>query len=112
MCRHAANMIGVKKNIIIVNMRVIDIVMSGPVLVWKSGLYETEEGCLSLDGIRKTKCYKEIEVEYFDFNCKREPSLTVFVPELAELVMQEVFILSEKEFEFVFIEGSRKVVKI
>ena len=67
-----ANMIGVKKNVIIVNMGVIDIVMSGPVLVWKRGLYETEEGCLSLDGVRKTKRYQEIEVEYFDFNWKKQ----------------------------------------
>lgn len=41
-----------------------------------------------------------------------EPPLTVFVPELAELVIQEVSILNEKEYEFVFIEGSRKVAKI
>ena len=68
----AANMIGVKKNIIIVNMGVIDIVMFNPVLVWKNRLYETEEGCLSLDGVRKTKRYKEIEVEYFDFNWKKQ----------------------------------------
>ena len=64
----AANMIGVKKNIIIVNMGIIDIVMFNPVLVAKRGLYETKEGCLSLDGIRKTDRYKEIEVEYFNFN--------------------------------------------
>lgn len=68
----AANMIGVKKNIIIVNMGVIDIVMFNPVLVWGNGLYETEEGCLSLDGIRKTNRYKEIEVEYFDFDWKKQ----------------------------------------
>ncbi|NBI87783.1 peptide deformylase [Lachnospiraceae bacterium] len=64
----AANMIGVKKNIIIVNMGIIDIVMFNPVLVAKRGLYETKEGCLSLDGIRKIDRYKEIEVEYFNFN--------------------------------------------
>ncbi len=66
----AANMIGVKKNIIIVNMGVIDLVMFNPVLVRGSGLYETEEGCLSLDGVRKTNRYQEIEVEYLDFNWK------------------------------------------
>ena len=63
----AANMIGVKKNIII-----IDVVMFNPVITSKSGLYEAEEGCLSLDGVRKTDRYKEIEVEYFDFNWKRQ----------------------------------------
>lgn len=68
----AANMIGVKKNIIIINIGIIDVVMFNPVITSKSGLYEAEEGCLSLDGVRKTDRYKEIEVEYFDFNWKRQ----------------------------------------
>ena len=66
----AANMIGVKKNIIIVNMGFIDVVMFNPVIVSKRDMYETEEGCLSLDGVRKTTRYQEIEVEYYDFNWK------------------------------------------
>ncbi len=45
----AANMIGIKKNVIIVNMGIVDLVMFNPVLLKKSGPYETEEGCLSLD---------------------------------------------------------------
>ena len=49
----AANMIGVRKNIIIVNMGFIDVVMFNPVIVSKHDMYETEEGCLSLDGVRK-----------------------------------------------------------
>ena len=68
----AANMIGVKKNIIIVNMGIINVVMFNPVIVSKSEPYETEEGCLSLDGVRKTTRYKEIEVEYFDFSWKKQ----------------------------------------
>ena len=68
----AANMIGVKKNIIIVNLGAVDIVMFNPVLIRGDGLYETEEGCLSLDGVRKTSRYKEIEVEYLDFNWKKQ----------------------------------------
>ena len=63
-------MIGVKKNIIIVNMGFIDVVMFNPVIVSKRDMYETEEGCLSLDGVRKTTRYQEIEVEYYDFNWK------------------------------------------
>ena len=50
----AANMIGIKKNVIIVNMGIVDLVMFNPVLLKKSGPYETEEGCLSLTGVRKT----------------------------------------------------------
>ena len=47
----AANMIGVKKRIIIVNIGIINLVMYNPVIVRKDGPFETEEGCLSLDGI-------------------------------------------------------------
>ena len=43
----AANMIGVKKNIIIVNMGIMNVVMYNPVIVKKDTPYETEEGCLS-----------------------------------------------------------------
>ena len=68
----AANMIGVRKNIIIVNMGFIDVVMFNPVIVSKHDMYETEEGCLSLDGVRKTTRYQEIEVEYYDFNWKKQ----------------------------------------
>ena len=64
--------VGVKKKIIIVNMGAVDIVMFNPVLVRGDGLYETEEGCLSLDGVRKTSRYQEIEVEYLDFNWKKQ----------------------------------------
>ena len=68
----AANMIGVKKNIIIVNIGAADIVMFNPVLISKNGLYETEEGCLSLDGVRKTNRYREVVMEYFDFDWKKQ----------------------------------------
>ena len=68
----AANMIGVKKNIIIVNMGMIDVVMFNPVMIKKDTPYETEEGCLSLDGVRKTTRYQNIEVEYYDFSWKKQ----------------------------------------
>ncbi len=68
----AANMIGVKKNVIIVNMGFMDVVMFNPVIVKKDTPYDTEEGCLSLDGVRKTKRYENIEVEYYDFAWKKQ----------------------------------------
>lgn len=68
----AANMIGVKKNIIIVNMGMVDIVMFNPVLKKKDTPYETEEGCLSLDGVRPAKRFQNIEVEYYDMNWKKQ----------------------------------------
>ena len=62
----AANMIGVKKRIIIVNMGLIDMIMVNPVIVSKDGPYQTEEGCLSLTGVRPTTRYENIEVTYQD----------------------------------------------
>ena len=62
----AANMIGFRKKIIIVATGLADIVMINPVITEKSGPYETEEGCLSLAGARKTKRYRKITVRYQD----------------------------------------------
>lgn len=60
----AANMIGEHKNIIaFVDGRVL-VGMMNPQIVRAEGEYETEEGCLSLDGVRKTKRYRKIQVRY------------------------------------------------
>ena len=66
----AANMIGIKKRIIIVNLGFRNLVMYNPVITKKDTPYEVEEGCLSLDGVRKTTRYKNIEVEYLDAGWK------------------------------------------
>ena len=39
-----------------------------PVLLKADTPYESEEGCLSLVGVRKTTRYQNIEVEYIDKN--------------------------------------------
>ena len=62
----AANMIGEKKQIIVIAVGPFIIPMINPVITKKSGKYETEEGCLSLDGVRSCTRYKEIEVDYLD----------------------------------------------
>lgn len=67
----AANMIGVKKRIIVVNAGLGDLVMLNPVIIKKSNPYETEEGCLSLEGSRKTRRFENIEVEYRDRTFQR-----------------------------------------
>lgn len=67
----AANMIGVSKNIIIIDMGMKQLVMFNPVIVSRNGKYETEEGCLSLSGTRKTTRYRNIEVEYQDESMKK-----------------------------------------
>lgn len=68
----AANMIGVNKRIIAVNMGFVNVAMLNPVIVKKSGAYETEEGCLSLTGVRKTTRYENIEVEFQDISFHKQ----------------------------------------
>ena len=60
----AANMIGVSKNIIVFSIGPMFFTMLNPKIVASSDPYETEEGCLSLDGVRKTTRYENITVEY------------------------------------------------
>ena len=67
----AANMIGVKKRIIVVDMGFCSMAMVNPVITKKSKQFETEEGCLSLNGVRKTTRYEQVEVEYQDANFKK-----------------------------------------
>ena len=68
----AANMIGIRKRVIIVNMGFMNVVMYNPVIVHKDTPYQTEEGCLSLEGVRKTTRYQNIEVDYFDAGWKKQ----------------------------------------
>ncbi len=60
----AANMIGIKKRIIVFSDGGKLTEMFEPELVKTVGPYETEEGCLSLDGVRKTRRYREIRVRW------------------------------------------------
>ena len=68
----AANMIGVSKNIIVVAVGPFQFAMINPVIAKKTGAFQTEEGCLSLDGVRPCTRYKEIEVDYLDTNFKKQ----------------------------------------
>lgn len=64
----AANMIGVNKRVIVISVGSLDLVMFNPELKEKSGPYQTEEGCLSLTGLRETRRYQSIRVAYLDSN--------------------------------------------
>lgn len=66
----AANMIGVKKRIIAINDNGFTKLMINPTITAKSSKFETEEGCLSLSGVRPTIRYKNITVKYLDMNFK------------------------------------------
>jgi len=62
----AANMIGERKRIIAVCNGPLLVVMLNPAILRKSGEYETEESCLSLEGSRKTRRYRTITVSWQD----------------------------------------------
>ena len=66
----AANMIGKKKRIIVMAKGPIAVAMINPVILSASGEYETEEGCLSLEGVRKTKRYRSIRLKWQDMQMK------------------------------------------
>ena len=84
----AANMIGVNKNIIAVQMGIVPVVMINPVIVSHSKeSYETEEGCLSLEGVRRTNRWNEIEVEYYDMTMKRHKN--VYKGFVAQIIQHE-----------------------
>lgn len=83
----AANMIGVRKRIIVVDMGILSMVMYNPVITKRDGPYETEEGCLSLDGVRKTIRYRNIEVEYLDGSWKKH--VQKFSGRTAQIIQHE-----------------------
>ena len=66
----AANMIGERKRIIAMARGPVVVAMLNPKILSRSGEYETEEGCLSLDGTRKTKRYRTIRVSWQDMEMK------------------------------------------
>ena len=84
----AANMIGIKKRIIVFDNNGTDMLMFNPEITEKTGEYETEEGCLSLSGTRKTKRFKFITVKYLDMNFKLQPGK--FFGWTAEIIQHEI----------------------
>ncbi|SFQ20605.1 peptide deformylase [Lachnospiraceae bacterium XBB1006] len=84
----AANMIGVKKQIIVVAAGPFIFPMINPVITKKTGKYETEESCLSLDGVRPCTRYKEIEVDYLDQNFK--PQHGKYTEFTAQIIQHEI----------------------
>ena len=84
----AANMIGVRKNIIAVHMGFMNVLMYNPKIIKKSGAYETEEGCLSLAGVRKCMRYQEIEVQYQDVNFKQQQQ--TYSGWIAQIIQHEI----------------------
>ncbi|MGN0665974.1 MAG: peptide deformylase [Huintestinicola sp.] len=68
----AANMIGIHKTILAAHLGKNFVIMINPVITAKEKEYETEEGCLSLDGVRPAKRWSVITVEYLDENMRKK----------------------------------------
>lgn len=88
----AANMIGALKNIIAINDNNNYLVMYNPEILKADKEYETEEGCLSLDGLRKTKRYKKIKVRYLDKDFKIK--IKTYEDFTAQIIQHEIDHLS------------------
>ena len=84
----AANMIGVCKRIIAFDNEGTYMVMFNPVIIRQSGPYETQEGCLSLTGVRKTKRFQTIKVQWQ--NEKFQTRLKTFTGWTAEIIQHEI----------------------
>ena len=84
----AANMIGVNKRIIAFDNEGAYMVMFNPEIVKRSGPYQTEEGCLSLEGTRPAKRWKSIKVRYQ--NEKFQERFKTFTGWTAQIIQHEV----------------------
>ncbi len=84
----AANMIGVNKRIIAFDNEGEYMVMFNPEILRKTGPYETEEGCLSLTGVRPTKRWKTIKVKWQ--NEKFQQRIKNFTGWTAEIIQHEI----------------------
>lgn len=84
----AANMIGSNRRIIAFDNEGEYMVMFNPVIVKQSGLYEAEEGCLSLTGTRHTKRFRTIKVQWQ--NEKFQTRLKTFTGWTAEIIQHEI----------------------
>ena len=84
----AANMIGVCKRIIAFDNDGTYMVMFNPVIIRQSGPYEAQEGCLSLSGVRKTKRFQTIKVQWQ--NEQFQTRLKTFTGWTAETIQHEI----------------------
>lgn len=84
----AANMIGSHKRIIVFDNDGSYTTMFNPTIIKMSDPYETEEGCLSLSGVRKTKRYKKIKVEYQ--NEQFQTRIKTFTDWTAQIIQHEI----------------------
>ena len=84
----AANMIGVNKRIIAFDNEGRHMVMFNPEIIQRTGPYQTEEGCLSLTGVRPAKRWKSIKVRWQ--NEKFQQRIKKFTGWTAQIIQHEI----------------------
>ena len=84
----AANMIGVSKRIIAFDCEGTFMVMFNPVILKKEGAYQTEEGCLSLSGSRRTERFQSVKVQWQ--NEKFQTRVKTFTGWTAQIIQHEI----------------------
>lgn len=84
----ATNMIGVGKRIIAFDNEGALMVMLNPEIIRKSGPYDTQEGCLSLSGVRPARRWKTIKVRWQ--NEKFQERLKTFTGWTAQIIQHEI----------------------
>lgn len=84
----AANMIGMRKRIIVFDNNGTPELMFNPEIVRSSNRFKTEEGCLSLVGVRSCERFRKIRVSYQDESfVHKEKSYEGFV---AQIIQHEI----------------------
>lgn len=84
----AANMIGERKNIILINNGIADEIMINPVIIDKKGPYEAKEHCICLTKAHPALRYDTITVRYRNINF--EPCTETFTGLTAQTIQHEI----------------------
>ncbi|WP_195994346.1 peptide deformylase [Faecalibacillus faecis] len=85
----AANMIGYQKTMMVVLDEDDYLILINPIILKTSNkTYIVEEGCLSLQGVRKTQRYESIKVSYLDINFKKK--IKTFKGYTAQIIQHEL----------------------
>nr|WP_317399667.1 peptide deformylase [uncultured Gemmiger sp.] len=84
----AANMIGINKRIIAFDNDGTYMVMYNPEILRRTGPYDTEEGCLSLTGVRPVRRWKTIKVRWQDEQFRQR--IKNFAGWTAEIIQHEI----------------------
>ena len=84
----AANMIGVPVQILICAIGTMQMILINPEIVKKEGAYQTEEGCLSLEGVRPVRRYQTIRVKYLDESFQAQERVFAGFP--AQIIQHEM----------------------